>query len=218
VDKYALAARVHALLEPELAAEGWELVDVRLFRGGGRLQVRLYVDLPGEERIDLSGCADASRTASMHLEEADLFPGAWVLEVSSPGIRRPLRTEAHFAAVVGRDVELRWRPEGDGGRPRNLRGRLEEVAAGELVIAPAAPQDVEPDDRPEAIRVPVAAVLEANLDHEFDAQAVIREERRQRKQERREKRAARRKPKRSRPKRRGDDDAEAASTTDERDG
>jgi ribosome maturation factor RimP len=204
-DRYVLAARIHDLLAPELSAEGWELVDVRVFRGGGRLQVRLYVDLPGDERIDLDGCARASRTASMFLEEADLFDGAWVLEVSSPGIRRPLRTPAHFAAVVGRDVELKWRaPEAPTARPRNLRGRLESIEDGTLVIVPVAPQDAaegaknEADETVEAVRVPLTAVLEANLDHDFDAQAVIREDRRRRKEERRSKRAARKKPREKR--------------------
>lgn len=219
VDRYALAARVHELLAPEMAGEGYELVDVRLFRGGGRLQVRLYVDLPGDERIDLDGCARASRTASMHLEEADLFAGAWVLEVSSPGIRRPLRTEAHFTAVIGRDVELKWRPS-PGSRPENLRGRLVTVADGRLEIAPVRAQDA--DEDPETVVLAVADVLEANLDHDFDVQAVIREDRRQRKEERRADRAQRRKSKRSRP--RKSPDAEDASPdehggrTDEKDG
>jgi ribosome maturation factor RimP len=194
LDRYALAARIHDLLATELGAEGWELVDVRVFRGGGRLQVRLYVDLPGEERIDLDGCARASRAASMFLEEADLFGGAWVLEVSSPGIRRPLRTEEHFRAVVGRDVELKWRPlDQPTARPQNLRGRLEAVEEGRLEITPVASQDAAEAVAPEPVTVPLAAVLEANLDHDFDAQAVIREDRRRRKEDRRSKRAARKK-------------------------
>jgi ribosome maturation factor RimP len=228
VDRYALAARVHALLAPELAAEGWDLVDVRVFRGGGRLQVRLYVDLPGEERIDLDGCAQASRAASMFLEEVDLFGGAWVLEVSSPGIRRPLRTEAHFAAVVGRDVEMKWRSRGEA---RKLRGRVTDVADGTVTVSPAgvraavadeeaadeeaAAAEAAPQD--EAVRVPVAEILEANLDHDFDAQAVIREDRRRRKLEQRDKRADRRQ-KRSRPKKGGADHSGPGSDTEERDG
>lgn len=218
VDRYALAARVHALLAPELAAEGWDLVDVRVFRGGGRLQVRLYVDLPGEERIDLDGCAQASRTASMYLEEVDLFGGAWVLEVSSPGIRRPLRTEAHFAAVVGRDVELKWRSRGEA---RKLRGRVTEVADGTVTVLPASvrAEAAEAGDAPqdEAVPVPVADILEANLDHDFDAQAVIREDRRRRKLEQRDKRADRRQ-KRSRPKKGGADQSGPGSDAEERDG
>lgn len=223
VDRYALAARVHALLAPELAAEGWDLVDVRVFRGGGRLQVRLYVDLPGEERIDLDGCAQASRAASMYLEEVDLFGGAWVLEVSSPGIRRPLRTEAHFAAVVGRDVELKWRSRGEA---RKLRGRVTEVADGTVTVLPASVRAAVADEeaadagdavQDEAVPVPVADILEANLDHDFDAQAVIREDRRRRKLEQRDKRADRRQ-KRSRPKKGGADQSGPGPDTEERDG
>jgi len=211
VDRYALAARVHALLAPELAAEGWDLVDVRVFRGGGRLQVRLYVDLPGEERIDLDGCAQASRAASMYLEEVDLFAGAWVLEVSSPGVRRPLRTRDHFAAVVGRDVEMKWR---DRGEARKLRGRVDAVQDEAVVVVPAvAPGTPEA----EQVRIPLADILEANLDHDFDAQAVIREDRRRRKLEQRKKRADRRQ-KRSRPRKGGGDQSDPGSDTEERDG
>ncbi len=192
-DRYALAARIRALLEPEMAAEGWQLVDVRVFPGGGRLQVRLYVDLPGDERIDLDGCARASRSASMFLEEADLFPGAWVLEVSSPGIRRPLRTEEHFQAVSGRDVQLKWRPvDRPTGRPFSLRGTLVSVQDGLLTIQPPTPQDAPDAETPEPVTLPLAAVLEANLDHDFDAQAVIREDRRRRKEDKRERRRSRR--------------------------
>ncbi len=218
LDRYALAARIHDLLAPELGAEGWDLVDVRVFRGGGRLQVRLYVDLPGEERIDLDGCARASRAASMFLEESDLFPEAWVLEVSSPGIRRPLRVEAHFAAAVGRNVELKWRPlDAPTSRPQSLRGRLDSVTDGVLTVTPAVSQDGGAATESEPMAVPIAAVLEANLDHEFDAQAVIREDRRQRKEDRRNKRAARKK---ARGKKSGgrnaDHDSPAAQDSDAR--
>jgi len=197
-DRYAQAARIHALLAPELAAEGWDLVDVRIFRGGGRLQVRLYVDLAGEGRIDLDGCARASRTASMFLEEADPFSGPWVLEVSSPGIRRPLRTEAHFAAARGREVTVKWRAAGMAD-PAQLRGQLERIEDGVLVIQPPARQDEPGAPAPEPVQVPVASVLEANLEHDFDVQEVIRRDRRRKKQERQEQRQARRGRGRNRP-------------------
>lgn len=221
VDRYALATRIHALLRPELEAEGWDLVDVRIFRGGGRLQVRLSVDLLGDQRINLDGCARASRAASMFLEEADFFEDAWVLEVSSPGIRRPLRTLDHFAAVLGEDVELKWRPDGDPtARPANLRGRL--VAADEGILRIELPPrqdagDMVESEVDEVVEVPLTAVLEANLDHDFDAQAVIRDDRRRRKQDKRDERSARRK-KRHRPRKRGNDGDASEPGTDERDG
>jgi ribosome maturation factor RimP len=200
LDRYALAARIRQRLGPELAAEGYDLVDVRIFQGGGRQQVRLYVDLLGEERIDLDGCAAASRSASLLLEAADLFGGPWVLEVSSPGIRRPLRTEAHFRAAIGSDVELKWRPpQAATARPQNLRGRLLAIADGRLSIEPAARSapaatetDAAADDGPPLVSVPIDAVLEANLEQDFDVQAVIREDRRRRKEDRKVSRTRRR--------------------------
>jgi len=101
-----------ALLEEELAAIGYELIDVRLFLGGGRLSIRVYLDREGG--IDLDACARASRTIDLLLEESRLIDEAYVIEVSSPGVRRPLRTRAHFAAAVGAQVEVKV---GTGARP-----------------------------------------------------------------------------------------------------
>ena len=71
LDTRQAAGRIIALLEAELAAAGYELVDVRIFRGGGRLQVRVYLDTAAGG-ITLDQCAQASRTVGMLLEEADL--------------------------------------------------------------------------------------------------------------------------------------------------
>lgn len=192
IDTRQAAARVIALLEPELAAAGYDLLDVRIFRGGGRLQVRLYLDLagaggddPGAGGITLDQCAEASRTVGMLLEEADLFSGQYVIEVSSPGIRRPLRTAAHFAAAVGQDVELKT---ADG----RVKGRLTGCADGVLAVQP-------PGEDAAAVTVPLRAVQEANLDPEFDVQALINADRRRRKDEKRRERAERPARKRARP-------------------
>lgn len=176
-DLARLAARVIGLLEPELASVGFDLVDARLFRGGGRIQVRIYLDLPGGG-IGLGDCARASRTVGMLLEEADLFPGRYVIEVSSPGIRRPLRKPEHFAAVVGQKVDLKIARQG------RVRGVLKEAAPDRLSV------ETEPDG--EIVTVVAAEVLEANLDPDFDVQALINADRRQRKAEKRDRRQKRR--------------------------
>ena len=194
MDKYALAHDVLRLLEGELDAIGFELLDVRVFRGGGRLQLRIYVDTA--YGIDLDGCARASRTVGMLLEESDLIPGPYVIEVSSPGIRRPLRAPAHFAAQVGQRVDVR---RGPVDHPRRVHGELlaadaegitvhvaEQQAAGGSVEEPAA----EPAGRD--VRLGYADILEADLDPDFDPQALIREDRRRRKDEKRQRRAERR--------------------------
>jgi ribosome maturation factor RimP len=214
-DRYALGRSVIALLEDELADEGYELVDVRIFRGGGRDQVRVYLDTPAG--IDLASCARASRTIEHLLDEAELFPGPYVLEVSSPGVRRPLRTAAHFQAAIGEDVELKLR--GEKGAVA-LRGRLRAVEDDALVVSErgdgaaaigptgtditaadaegdAAVEDAEGAENTgnvagETRRIPRRSVLEANLDPEFDAQALIGADRRRRKAAKRQRKQERR--------------------------
>ncbi len=197
LDRYALAARIRELLEDELAASGFELLDARVYRGGGRLQVRIYVDAPGG--VDLEGCARASRSVDPLLEESDLLGERYVIEVSSPGVRRPLRKPEHFARHVGETVDLRG---GDPRDPWRLRGRLLGAEADRLLIRPEAEAEAEPEGQPEPPARPVALgeILEADLDPDFDPRALIQADRRRRKEQRRQEREERhgRRPRRRR--------------------
>lgn len=193
-DRYALANSLVELLEGPLREEGFDLLDARVFAGGGRLTLRLFLDAEGG--MTLQRCADASRTAEMLLDEADLIPGAYVIEASSPGVRRPLRTPAHFADAVGQDVVLKLAGSGS----RQVRGRLAAADADGIVIEPRAAAGAEAGEEP-ARRIRLAELREANLDPEFDAQALINADRRRRKEEkkeiRRERREARQKKRES---------------------
>jgi len=175
-----IARQVINLLEAELATGGYDLLDVRVFLGGGRFQIRIFVDklATADEAgggIALSEVARASRTAGMLLEEADLFAAPYVVEVSSPGIRRPLRTRGHYEAVCGEKIDLKV-----AGSSR-VRGVLQEVADDELVVLLS-----EGETEPEVVRVKLERVLEGNLDPEFDVQAIINADRRQRKDAKRQ--------------------------------
>ena len=185
MDRFALATRIIELLERPLAAQGFELLDVRIFVGGGRTTLRLYLDR--EDGIGVDDLAVASRTAGMLLEEADAVAEAYVIEASSPGIRRPLRTRDHFAAAVGQDVILKTATA--GGKPRSWKGRLTAVDDHGLVLAPETPEG-------EPRRVERASLREANLDPVFDAQALVNADRRRRKDERKEARETRREQRR----------------------
>ena len=189
--KYALAQQIFDLLEEELAGTGFELLDVRIFRGGGRLQVRIFVDRPGG--VDLGACAEASRTAGMLLEQADLITERYLIEVSSPGIRRPLRKPDHFAAQVGELVEVKT---GAAGRPGRIRGELVAVDEGGIRIRPAGSAPEDPGETPAEIVFAYREILEANLDSEFDIQALIRADRRRRKDQQRK---TRRRPRAKKP-------------------
>lgn len=116
--------RLSALIEPLVAREGAELVDVEVAGSRKRPVVRVYVDRPGG--VGLDDCARISRLLEAGLETAAAVPETYVLEVSSPGLDRPLRERRHYERVVGRDLEVRlFAPR--GGR-RRIVGTLEQVA------------------------------------------------------------------------------------------
>lgn len=192
-----------ALIEGELTARGFSLLDVRVFRGGGRIQLRIFVDT-ATGGITLDEVATASRTAGMLLEEADPFSEAYVLEVSSPGVRRPLRTREHYLAVVGQRIEVKV---STGDATKRLRGTLLDVGPASLVIRPvpkaaaegetgAAPVEREP------VTIGLGRVREGNLDPDFDVQAIIHADRRQKKEAKQQARLERPARRKGRPKNR----------------
>jgi len=105
-----------AVLQPVLEAAGLVLVDVEMKSGV------LQVTVDREGGVDLEALTDANRAVSTLLDEVDPIPGRYSLEVSSPGIERPLRTPAHFAKAVGATVSVKTRPQVPGDR--RLRGTL----------------------------------------------------------------------------------------------
>ena len=116
--------RLSALIEPLLAREGVELVDVEVAGSRRRPIVRVYVDRPGGVGVD--DCARISRLLEAGLETAAAVPETYVLEVSSPGLDRPLRERRHFERFVGRDVEVRLFAPLQGRR--RIVGTLAQVA------------------------------------------------------------------------------------------
>jgi ribosome maturation factor RimP len=107
----ATSERVRELLSPVLAEAGYELIDAVLH--AGTLQVLVELEIG---RIDLDGVAAATRLVDEVLESTDPIPGSYMLEVSSPGLERPLRTPAHFQRFVGSQITLKTNPGVDGDR------------------------------------------------------------------------------------------------------
>ncbi len=125
-----LDRRLWELLEPWLEAEGVELDDLEVLGlGAGRL-VRVTVDSPGG--VDLERIAQLSRGLSRLLDETDLAGASYTLEVSSPGLERPLRRPSQFRKAVGREVILKTRAEVAGAR--NHRGILAGVGEGDVLV------------------------------------------------------------------------------------
>ena len=111
------AERVRELVEPVLASSNLELVDVEVGRG----LVRLSLDRPGG--IDLEAISAVSPAISAALDAADPMPEPYHLEVSSPGLERPLRTPEHFRRFIGSKISVRTLPGAEG--ERRVSGRLD---------------------------------------------------------------------------------------------
>ena len=116
----AIIDRVRELVAPLAEAASVELYDVE--HNGGT--VRVLVDADGG--IDLEAISRLSRSVSRALDDHDLIPGRYTLEVSSPGLERPLRTPEHFRRAAGSEVRVKTCAGFDG--PRRLSGILEAVA------------------------------------------------------------------------------------------
>lgn len=115
-----IADRVRELVAPLAQAASVDLYDVE-HRGA---TVRILVDSDGG--VGLDALARLSRSVGRALDEHDLLDGRYTLEVSSPGLERPLRTPDHFRRAAGSDVKVKTLPGFDG--PRRLTGVLEAVA------------------------------------------------------------------------------------------
>jgi ribosome maturation factor RimP len=97
--------RTEELLAPILAQHGFELVDVEFVKEGSTWYLRSYIDKPGGISID--DCEVVSRALEALLDQEDFIKEAYVLEVSSPGLGRPLKKERDYVRAMGQRVEIR---------------------------------------------------------------------------------------------------------------
>lgn len=96
--------KTEELLKPIVEGNQFELVDVEYVKEGGNWYLRVYIDKPGGITVD--DCELVSRALSDKLDVNDYIPDAYILEVSSPGLGRPLKKEKDFARSLGEEVEI----------------------------------------------------------------------------------------------------------------
>ena len=129
------------VVEPVVHAHGAEVVDIELKPDRGGWVLRVYVEKAGasannlstkDAAVNLELCADVSRDLSPALDVVDLIPHAYSLEVSSPGVERPLRAERDFLRFAGQKAKLKLRDAVDGQRV--LVGTLDGVDAGKVRV------------------------------------------------------------------------------------
>ena len=145
----SLELTLEQMLEPALEEKGFELVELRISGNTGRYVLRLFVDRPSG--ISVGECAQLSRYLADVLDTKDPIQGSYLLEVSSPGLTRPLKSVRDFERVLGKKVRLITRT----GPVR--AGKLSSVSEGQLVL----------DVNGEMLEVAVSDVSKANLHFEI---------------------------------------------------
>ena len=122
--------RTEELLIPILEKYEFELVDVEYVKEAGTWYLRAYIDKPGG--IAINDCEVVSRELSDLLDQKDFIEDSYVLEVSSPGLGRPLKKDKDFARSIGEEVEIRtFRPV---DHEREFTGVLKDFDKNRLVI------------------------------------------------------------------------------------
>jgi len=138
--------RLWQLLEPWVTELGYELIELELHLGSQGV-LRLYIDharADVTEPITVDDCERVSRVVSTGLDEHDPIPGEYALEVSSPGLDRPLRTLIHFERYVGERIKVETSLPRDGrkrwtGQLVGVTGEeIELMVDGQTVILPHA--------------------------------------------------------------------------------
>jgi len=153
--------KVRAIAGRVAAGYGLELFDVQFRREAPGMVLRVQIDRPGpaskeEDSVSVADCANVSRDLSAIFDVEDVIPSAYTLEVSSPGLDRPLRGLADYARFTGRLAKIVMREKIDG--QGFFRGTLAGVDGQDVLI--------DADDK-RTHRVPHGVITRANLEVEF---------------------------------------------------
>ncbi len=165
--------RIHRLVEPMLVREGLELVDLELKRGPKRYLLRVTIDkadrtayrgsavreenAPLTEEVGIDDCTRISRELSPLLDVEDIIPTAFVLEVTSPGVNRPLKKTRHFKLAVGCDVRIKTRTPIAPTNESFFIARLAEATDEAIAL----------DVRGSRVEIPYRLIAQANIEYRF---------------------------------------------------
>ena len=151
------AQRIEGLIEPALTAMGYDLVRVAVQGGESRKTLQIMAERQDGEGMSVDDCADISRAISAVLDVEDPITGAYTLEVSSPGIDRPLVKRGDFERFAGFEARIET-VQPVAGRKR-FRGRLMGVTGDEVRLREPAKAAGAADET----LVPLTAIVRAKL-------------------------------------------------------
>jgi ribosome maturation factor RimP len=156
--KEEILEKVRQLAAPLAAQEGMELVDVEFGGGGGRQILRIYIDRQ-QGGVSLEDCTSISRALSAALDVEEPLQGSYDLEVSSPGLDRPLRTPEHFEKFKGSKVRVKtFGPLAECENRKTFVGILNGYTDGKVVV----------DVDGKVFHVPHSQVSKAHVEPQFD--------------------------------------------------
>ena len=143
------------LLQKAVDEEGFELVHCEFLGAGEQSVLRIYLDKPGG--VTLEDCSQISEKVSLLLDVEDLIPHRYTLEVSSPGLDRPLFKELEYVRFQGKRARVTTRQAING--QRNFRGVLQHCENGVVVLRE--------DDKRDPVEIALENIWKANLIFEF---------------------------------------------------
>jgi len=158
-NKGDICEQVGAFVQPILDSTGLELVEIEFARMGKDAVLRLFIDREGG--VTLDDCAGVSRELSAILDVEEVITVNYTLEVSSPGLDRPLKKTQDYERYAGRLVKIRTYepfPDDAGNKRKTFLGTLEGLVGGSIRITLTEGQTAS---------IPLDRVAKANLEFEF---------------------------------------------------
>jgi ribosome maturation factor RimP len=146
---------IQAMLQPVVESLGYEFWGLEYIQGRGAT-LRIFIDRDSDEGVSVDDCALVSHQVSGVLDVEDPIPGEYNLEVSSPGMDRPLFTLEQWGRYIGEDIQIRLLAPVAG--KRRLTATLTAIEGDDVLL----------DVKGEALRVPFAQVDRATLVAKFD--------------------------------------------------
>lgn len=144
---------IEELIEPIITSEGMELIDIEYRRESRGWVIRFYIDKEGE--LTLTHCSHLSKEIGDLLEVKDLIPHNYILEVSSPGLNRPLKKENDFITYVGETIKVKTFKPID--QRKRFQGTLLGYKEGKVMLS---------SDNQE-VHIPFPLIAKANIQYQF---------------------------------------------------
>jgi len=148
-----LIESIRELIEPIILSEGMELIDIEHLRESRGWVLRFYIDKEGG--VTLNNCSHLSEQIGDLIEVKDLIPHSFILEISSPGLNRPLKKEKDFITYIGENIKVKTLKPID--QKKNFQGKLLGYKEGKVMIG---------SDN-QKIYIPFSLISKANIQYQF---------------------------------------------------